>query len=174
MKALAHPIRQQILEELRRAGEATSTTLAGMLGVTTGNTSYNLRVLAEHGFVEEVPGRGNGRERWWRVVPQDLRFPPHSAQNEAMRAAFHEVNKLGLAEDQQALSRFLNRRDALGEWADALPFSRGRLRVTPAQLEQFFEEYVALLTKYANDADADPDARDVRAYFLAFPDMPDG
>lgn len=172
MKVLAHPIRQRILEELHRAGEATSTTLAGTLGVTTGNTSYNLRVLAEHGFVEEVPGRGNGRERWWRRVPQDLRFPPHSTQNDAMRAAFRALNRLGLAEDQKALNRFLGRRDALGEWADALPFSRGRLRVTPAQLEQFFEEYLALLTKYANGTD--PDARDMRAYFVAFPDVPDG
>jgi DNA-binding MarR family transcriptional regulator len=57
MKVLANPMRQQILEELHRVGQATSTTLAHTLGVTTGNTSYNLRVLAEHGFVEEVVGR---------------------------------------------------------------------------------------------------------------------
>ncbi|GAB3946188.1 helix-turn-helix domain-containing protein [Kribbella albertanoniae] len=171
MKVLAHPIRQRILSELQRGGEVTSTTLAHKLGVTTGNTSYNLRVLAEHGFVEEVPGRGNGRERWWRGSVQDLRFPRHSEQGEAMRAVFQEFNNLALAEDEEALHRFLRRRDELGPWADALPFSRGTVNVTLGQLEEFFEEYIALLMKYADSTNA-PDARSVRAYFLAFPEVP--
>lgn len=171
MKALAHPIRQRILTELNQAGEVTSTTLAKALGVTTGNTSYNLRVLAEAGFVEEVPGRGNGRERWWRSVAQDVRFPRHSEQDEATRAAFQEFNNLALAEDQEALQRFLRQRDELGPWADALPFSRGVLEVTLGQLEEFFEEYIALLLKYSNSEQSSADARSVRAYFLAFPEV---
>lgn len=130
MKALAHPIRQRMLTEVRRAGEVTSTTLAQTLGVTTGNTSYNLRVLAEAGFVEEVSGRGNGRERWWRIVDQDVRFARHSEQDEATRAAFQEFSNLALVEDQEALQRFLRERDELGPWADALPFSRGSVEVT--------------------------------------------
>lgn len=177
MKVLAHPVRQRILNELHREREATSTTLAHKLGVTTGNTSYNLRVLADHGFVEEVPDRGNGRERWWRTVPLDLRFPRHSEQDEATRTAFLEFTSLSLVEGQESLQRFLRHRDELGPWADALPFSQGAVRVTLDQLKDFFEEYVQLVIKYANRAEETGDqdeARSVRTYFVAFPDVPAG
>jgi hypothetical protein len=109
-------------------------------------------------------------------VKQDLRFPRHSEQDEAMRAAFRELNELRWAEDQKALGRFLDQRGAMGEWTDALLFSRGMVRVTPGRLEEFFEEYLALLTRYTQPADSTSavDARDVRAFFLAFPDVPDG
>jgi hypothetical protein len=32
-------------------------------------TSYHLRKLAEQGFVEKVPEKSDGRERWWRALP---------------------------------------------------------------------------------------------------------
>jgi DNA-binding transcriptional ArsR family regulator len=67
LKALAHPLRQRILRQLDREGPATSTTLAKALGENTGATSYHLRQLAEHGFVDEVPDRGRSRERWWQA-----------------------------------------------------------------------------------------------------------
>jgi hypothetical protein len=30
--------------------------------------------LAAHGFVEDAPGHGKGRERWWRAVDEGLVF----------------------------------------------------------------------------------------------------
>src|SRR5690349_5294051 len=47
LKALGHPLRQQILRHLHRDGPATATTLAAALGENTGATSYHLRQLAE-------------------------------------------------------------------------------------------------------------------------------
>lgn len=68
MKAFAHPLRMAIHRYLADYEVATATTLAKELGESTGQTSYHLRQLERHGFVEEVPGRGSGRERWWRSV----------------------------------------------------------------------------------------------------------
>ncbi len=51
-----------ILRRLREAGPATSTTLARGLGQNSGIMSYHLRLLAEHDFVREAAGRGQGRE----------------------------------------------------------------------------------------------------------------
>src|SRR4030095_2278376 len=74
LKALAHPLRMRLLAGLRYHGRATATMLGERLGESSGSTSYHLRVLAEHGFIEEVPGhaggRGRGRERWWRGGPE--------------------------------------------------------------------------------------------------------
>ncbi|TDC62374.1 winged helix-turn-helix domain-containing protein, partial [Streptomyces hainanensis] len=53
LKALAHPRRLQILERLGMYGPATSAMVARGLGLNTGATSYHLRELARHGFVEE-------------------------------------------------------------------------------------------------------------------------
>jgi predicted ArsR family transcriptional regulator len=55
---------------LRIHGPATATSLATRLGINTGQTSYHLRHLADHGFVVDDEERGNGRERWWKAAPQ--------------------------------------------------------------------------------------------------------
>src|SRR5882672_10228965 len=117
LKALANPLRQRILEHLSRHGPATSTTLARELGVTSGGTSYNLRVLAEHGFVEELPERAHGRERWWQQVPHDLRFGARSAQDSETRAVAEQLLEQWIAADVDLFRRFQDSRDQLGEWA---------------------------------------------------------
>ncbi|WP_233160762.1 winged helix-turn-helix domain-containing protein [Actinophytocola xanthii] len=63
-----------------RRGPASATTLAAELGVNTGATSYHLRELAKHGFVEEDPGLGHGKEQWERARRRDLRFPRRGQQ----------------------------------------------------------------------------------------------
>src|SRR4051812_14232703 len=67
LRALAHPLRNRLLGQLRLNGPATASRLGRVVGESSGATSYHLRQLAEYGFVEEVEGRGNARERWWRA-----------------------------------------------------------------------------------------------------------
>lgn len=173
MKALANPLRQRILRILRR-GEATSTALARELGVTTGGTSYNLRVLARYGLIEEVPERNTGRERWWRLAGRGLRFPPRSQQGPEMRATLDELNERWTREYAEAYERFEAARADMGEWADAVPYSRGSVKVTLEELERFFEDYLALLSHYQRPEEEVPaDAREVLTYFVAFPDVTD-
>ncbi len=68
LRALSHPVRLHMLGLLRADGPATATTLAARLGLNTGATSYHLRQLAQHGFIEEDTERGNARDRWWRAT----------------------------------------------------------------------------------------------------------
>lgn len=102
LKALAQPRRQQILQHLTLHGPATSAMLARDLGLNTGATSYHLRELARYGFAEESSTQGRsvgGRERWWRAVPGDRRFPPRSRQNPETRLVMDELNHLSYAAD---------------------------------------------------------------------------
>src|SRR5947209_17470586 len=80
IRALAHPMRVQILGTLRLRKKASVTSLATELGETTGATSYHLRQLARHGFVEDfepddepdarrTAGR---RQRWWRMAVDQI------------------------------------------------------------------------------------------------------
>ncbi|MEO3872192.1 helix-turn-helix domain-containing protein [Nonomuraea sp. B12E4] len=170
-KALANPVRQRILRELEILGEATSTVLADRLDVTTGGTSYNLRVLAEHGFVEEIPERARGRERWWRLTRKSVLFPLPSRQSPELQAAIEELNRLWLAEDAEILARFQHVRGRMGPWADAVPYSRGSIRLTLDELATFFKDYLALLERYQRPAEeTPPEARTVLTRFVAFPE----
>lgn len=171
LKLLAHPHRYRIARQLRR-GPATSTTLARELGLNTGATSYHLRQMAEHGFIEEVPELARGRERWWRAVPMDVRFPPRSRQSEEARALFDEINRLDLADDMEQFARFQLVRDEMGEWGDAHFFSQGSMRLTIEEAKEFFEEYLKLLYRFKRpDDQTPPDARIMMARLVAFPEV---
>ncbi|GAA2118276.1 ArsR/SmtB family transcription factor [Actinomadura alba] len=170
LKSLAHPRRQRIVEELALHGPATSASLARALGLNTGATSYHLRELAKHGFVEEVPEKAHGRERWWRAVRGDRRFPPYSRQTPEMRAALDRLNGMSLEADFEQFARFQLQREEMGEWADAVPYSRSILHLTLAEVREFFEEYIKLVNRFKRDGTEIPgDARPVFARFLAFP-----
>src|SRR6476659_4931957 len=67
LRALSHPTRLRMLMLLRLEGPATATSLAQRLTLNTGATSYHLRQLAEHGFIEEDAERGDARDRWWKA-----------------------------------------------------------------------------------------------------------
>ncbi|PRY44030.1 ArsR/SmtB family transcription factor [Umezawaea tangerina] len=170
LKALAHPLRRRILAELRRA-PASSTTLAAALGQNTGSTSYHLRELAKHGFIEDEPALGKGKERWWRVVPRDLRFPLRSEQSPELAAVLDGLREQQFAEDLESWARFQEKSPEMGDWADAVPFSRGAIIVTRAELEAFFEDYMALLKRHRRAPEDTPaDARRLLVRFIAFPD----
>jgi DNA-binding transcriptional ArsR family regulator len=174
MRALAHPRRLRIWQFLDLNGPATSAMLAKELELNTGATSYHLRELADHGFVEEVPDRARGRERWWRAVKADLRFAPVSRQSTEMRAVFDELNRLAVATDLEQFARFQLRRDDMGAWADTLRYSRGTIRITVEDFDAFFEDYIALLRRYSRPREEDKDtARTILTRFLTFP-APDG
>jgi hypothetical protein len=173
LKALAQPRRQRMLQHLTVHGPATSATLARALGLNTGATSYHLRELARYGFVEEQDEpAGHGRERWWRAVPGDRRFPPRSRQSPETRLVMDELNHHAYAADLKLFEQMQLQEQAGDDdpWADAFPYSRGSIRLTHPELRAFFEEYIALLNHYKRpEADTPPGARTVLTRFLAFP-----
>ncbi|WP_459000853.1 ArsR/SmtB family transcription factor [Streptomyces sp. SD15] len=179
LKALAQPRRQRVLQHLTVHGPATSATLARALGLNTGATSYHLRELARYGLVEELAeqakGSGHGRERWWRAVPGDRRFPPRSRQSPEMRLVMDELNHHAYAADLELFEQMQLQKQLQGDadgdpWADAFPYSRGSIRLTLPELRAFFEEYIALLNRFKRpEADTPPSARTVLTRFLAFP-----
>src|SRR6187402_628900 len=86
LRALAHPLRIRILDELSMYGPLTASGLGERLGESSGATSYHLRQLEKHGLVREDTTRGNARERWWErrpgsiSTPDPAEFPAGSAE----------------------------------------------------------------------------------------------
>jgi DNA-binding transcriptional ArsR family regulator len=175
LKALAHPLRQRLLERLRRRGPATSAMLAAEFGEDRGATSYHLRQLARYGFLEEDTARSAGRRRYWRTVPEDLRLPPPGAPLDAETgAAARELSRLrqeGADRTEAAFEAALAADpDAFGAFGAAATHSLGGTVLTANELRAFAEEYVALLQRWSRDHDeASPGARHVTVLFHAFP-----
>jgi DNA-binding MarR family transcriptional regulator len=169
-KALGHPLRQRILRHLGSHGPATSTTLSRALGENTGTLSYHLRQLEHNGFIEEIPERSTGRERWWRQISADLSWPSAAEareMDEESRQLLDEITEFKVEEELELARRFFTDHRRYGEWARA---SRGLTHMTGEELDEFFEAYMELLSRFRRtQEDASPGARPV---FLRFFTMP--
>lgn len=84
MRALAHPLRLELLRALSGHGEATSAALARRLNTTTGTTSFHLRKLAAAGLITESENTSPGR-RVWRATDEATSLDVQTASPAALQ-----------------------------------------------------------------------------------------
>ena len=167
LKALAHPLRQRMLYHLAFVGSASSTSLARAFGESTGSTSYHLRQLARFGFIEEDPERSRGRERWWRLVPLDLRDLSEELTGTSEAG---QLGRIRFERDRSLVDRYLANRHRFGRLAEAAMFSSSATHLTEEELRCFTEEYVALLKRWFRPPEERPaEAAPIAVLFYAFP-----
>src|SRR5689334_5774798 len=71
LRAVAHPLRNRILNELSASGPLRAADVARELDVAPNLASFHLRSLAKYGLVEEAPDAGRDRrDRVWRLVDE--------------------------------------------------------------------------------------------------------
>lgn len=165
VRALAHPLRLRLLDELRFGGPATATLLAHRVGESTGATSYHLRQLHRHGYVEDAEPRG-GRERWWRYRERRVVVPP-SGDPAGSRTLLAEL----LSREAHALDRYLSAPARPPDWDDAAFFQSRALRLTAAELAGLRRGIEALLAPLRRaDAENPPaETSPVRVLTFGFP-----
>lgn len=173
LRGLAHPLRIQLLRALRHHGPATASHLAERLGESSGATSYHLRQLAAHGFVEDDTSRGKGRERWWKAAVQGTTFDESLYENPdpevrgAVEVYLHEIATI----HTQELNTWLGTRHEWDQaWAGAADMSDFTLRLPPERLRELTTQMHELIDSYRDSADPDaPGAARVRMHLHAFP-----
>ncbi len=111
MRALAHPVRLDLLSYLDDAGEATATECAAHLRQTVANCSFHLRTLAKAGYVE--PAEPRGRERPWRAVARERSFTADPL-DPASRRAVLELGEMAARREVERYIDHLRRTDASG------------------------------------------------------------
>lgn len=185
LRALAHPLRVEIMNELSDFGPATASMLAERLGESSGATSYHLRQLARHDIIVEDTERGSGRERWWRMAPGGVTIgSPETLGTPAGREA-NELISLGWQQNnERRLAAFLRRGlDTFGfDWMESSTLSTSHLEVTREQLAEFGREYYALQdrlkAKWKAESESEPESasetdaaerKRVQVQFNAFP-----
>ncbi len=170
LKAFAHPLRMSLYAELQRRGPATASQLARALDESSGQTSYHLRQLERHGFVEDDPGHAGGRERWWRPVGFRLTDPGllHDPATEPMVGA---VIGQVIAERTATLTSWLEHLD--GQIGDGMgQLSTSTIELTTAEAEALTTELLELIERHSTAAkkrERPSDARRYRVYLDVIP-----
>jgi DNA-binding transcriptional ArsR family regulator len=174
LKALAHPLRVEIINTLSTYGSFTASGLAERLGESSGATSYHLRQLEKHGFVREVEGKGTSRERWWERSPGAINVGSEEATSSAAgRSAATMIFRQMRYTQERMLTDFVERgMDELPqEWLDGAVVSTLNTRLTPEQMKKFVSEVMKLADKYVipfKNQDV-PNSRPVLVNFQTFP-----
>lgn len=150
MRALAHPLRLQMLDHLRHDGPATATRLAAALGESTASMSYHLSQLDKHGLIEEAPEAGRGRERPWRARHRGISFRNVADGAPGLLAASRLLRSRVVDRHVALLDEYFQREDDFpAEWQDAAGYLRDqRVHVTAAELRSLSQEIGAVLDRY--------------------------
>lgn len=151
LRALAHPLRLQLVGLLRKHGPSTATRLAERLGVNSGTASYHLRQLGAAGFVEEDAERGNARERWWRPVHQSTWFNDPDLTEREPEAALAYLQSVAATYTLRT-QRTLNELQTMPRaWRDTFDMSDWPLRLTPAEAAALQDELREVVSRYRRD-----------------------
>lgn len=171
LRALAHPLRLALLDQLMNFGEQTAAQCAEAVGSTASNCSYHLRLLGRAGLV--VRGESSdGRMRPWRAAATGLRLEQaHAAASPAINAAAETVDALTLDRDEALTRQALAARATLSpEWRDAGTTHSYGLRISAAELGDLVAAIDALVRPYITltRADPPPDAQIAQLRLVAF------
>ncbi|MFF4213944.1 ArsR/SmtB family transcription factor [Streptomyces sp. NPDC001796] len=151
LRALAHPVRVQLVGLLRKHGPSTATRLAERLGVNSGTASYHLRRLGAAGFVEEDTARGNARERWWRSVHRMTEFNDRDLADREPEATLAYLQSVAATYTLRA-QKMLNELQTMPRaWRDTFDMSDWALRLTPEEAVALREELRAVIARYRRD-----------------------
>lgn len=171
IKALAHPARLAVIDELYAGREMTATQCAAIAGLSPSAMSYHLRALERVGIVERAASDGDGRERPWRAAGSKLKV---TAQDSVVAFAADAVVGNTVVDRLRAgFAAWLAR--SPGEdphWRDIGGISSALVWVTPDEAAAVEQAVTELIDKYrGRTAGTHPaGARRVRAGFLLFPD----
>ena len=170
LKALAHPLRGRLLAHLRTYGPSTASRLAEALGESSGSTSYHLRQLGTHGFVEDVPEEGNGRDRWWRARHRSTHFDTAAfLADPAGREAVDELLLRQVGQQQRLLSGYLVERSSFDdEWETATSINDWGLHLSPDSVRELAEELNAVVQRWRETRE-EPDQPFVSVLLDLFP-----
>lgn len=170
LRAVAHPLRLDLLDLIEQRGTLTSAEASVATGESTGSCSFHLRQLAKYGFIEAAPGR-DGRERRWARATVGERVP--DAPDEESARAGTELGKLLVDRFARDAHYWLERRDDVPrEWRDGAVLDQELLYLTPSELRRVSNAVVEMFAPYrlrTNDVASRPrGSRPVRAAALLF------
>jgi DNA-binding transcriptional ArsR family regulator len=187
IRALAHPLRLDLLELLTAIGPSTAAHCGRVLQVPQANCSFHLRQLGKYGFVEDAGPGADRRERTWRVPEPRPTLRIGAGGDAVVR---RQLERLVVERETQAILDHVDRQGDPADGgggavtADAADAAwRGKPGIVAAmavvsadEADEIRAKWQALLAPYiartADGGQLHPGQRHVR-YFMAGTPMPD-
>jgi len=158
LRALAHPIRIALVEQLTMRGPLTATEAGERIGESPSTCSFHLRQLAKYGFVEEA-GERSGRSRPWRITRLGMRLDNEAGAAET-RVASSVLARMLRERQLDRYRRWLETQDGYpAEWRRAAEDSEFVFWLTAEELAALGSELVDLLLPRFRERLTDPSAR---------------
>ncbi|HET7855271.1 MAG TPA: metalloregulator ArsR/SmtB family transcription factor [Gaiellaceae bacterium] len=152
LRALAHPARLLIVDELYQGPERTASELAKIADLSPSAMSYHLHALERWGIVVRGDARQDGRERPWRAAGRSLSW---ASDMSVAAAAAQDVIAGGYLEQLRELFRRWSLvEDAEPDtWREIAGLSRSFLWLTEEEAKAFSAELAETVQKYVQDRD---------------------
>lgn len=168
IKALAHPARLAVLDELFAGRELTATECAEIAGLSPSAMSYHLRALQKWGIVEPAGTAADGRRRPWRAAGRGLRI--ESAEPRVSAVAEAALTQRLLDRTRREVLSWLSRDRAADRWRELTTVASGARWMTEDEAERFVAAFDELLDEHRRVEDKKQSgARRVRVSFVLVP-----
>jgi DNA-binding transcriptional ArsR family regulator len=169
IRALAHPLRLDLLKLLGAQGPATAAQCGRALGTSQASCSFHLRQLAKYGLVEDAGPGSDRRERRWRLADPRLSLRIADGADAVLR---RRIERLAIEQEMQAILDYSRRPDGAGsQWRHKAGIVSGLAALSPADAAEIKQKWFALLAPYvarARETDADPQpGREMVRFFMA-------
>ena len=172
IKALAHPARLAVIDELFAGRELTATECAEVAGLSPSAMSYHLRALEKVGIVERAESTGDGRERPWRAAGSKLSVTSGGGDSLVAFAAGAVIGKSVADRLSAAFADWLARSpNDDPKWRDVGGISSALVWLTTDEARAVEKAVADMIDqRRGSSAEDHPDgARRLRVGFLLFP-----
>jgi len=172
IRALAHPVRLDLIELLGGISPATAARCGRILGVSQASCSFHLRQLAKYGFVEDAGPGQDRRERRWSLVDRHLRVDSEGDLDPAVVGLFEQV--LAKREAERIVEYFGRGVDEPAEWRRVAAPKVVTIPLSDADVAEIKGRWNEILAPYmakaeANDMKLEAGQRYVRFFLAAAP-----
>ena len=152
LRALSHPLRVRIFDILAHEGPQTASTLAEILGESSGATSYHLRSLASHDLIREARNNQGGRERWWERPEGGIVYDSRAVQGSpageaALQVAVAEAMRRRHEELMDYFGSGIDKESP--EWVDASASTTSGISMTAEQTTALIRKIEAVIDEAA-------------------------
>lgn len=173
IRALAHPLRLELLDYLREVPEATATECAERTGESVASCSFHLRTLAKYGYIE--PAERRGREKPWRLARRGTHDMRPSTEVPGSLAAVVDLGSVWVVREAERVRRFLidaHRESA--EWIDSSTITISDFWATADELAELSADLHKITDRFRGRSQdptlRPPHARRARLFAVANPD----
>lgn len=172
MRALAHPLKWELMDLLILEGIATATRCAEVLGQSQATCSFHLRQLARYGLVEEAQHTSK-RERPWQMRSVDQSWSPIQPDEERTRAVA-QLERVFIEREMTKLMRWERLAHTFPEpWRRAALRAGSQTWLTSDELAELSGQITQLMLTYRDRLDH-PDqrpagSRPVRLFAVGYP-----